>query len=177
MSDALLLNAGTPGAINRNTIGSFATPCMSPLRQSALEQFKFNQKQLKRRPTTRRTSWRPRRRPNKTKRDKQIDIKLNGQFQIDNAAFQTANGRPRGNIKCEIERFKRVIKLIIKDWINRIKTYFTIGQVPPKIIVGFNVIKIVPRHLNEIKEYQFLGYLVFREKLYEVFEEPDLGTT
>ena len=36
--------------------------------------------------------------------------------------------------------------------------------------------KIVPRHLNEIKKYQFLHYLVFREKLVEVFEEPDLAT-
>ena len=36
--------------------------------------------------------------------------------------------------------------------------------------------KIVPRHLNEIKQYRSLDYLPFREKLVEVFEEPDLAT-
>ena len=36
--------------------------------------------------------------------------------------------------------------------------------------------KIVPRHLNEIKQYQSLDYLGFREKLVEVFEEPDIAT-
>ena len=38
------------------------------------------------------------------------------------------------------------------------------------------LMKIVPRHLNEIKQYQSLDYLSFREKLVEVFEEPDLAT-
>ena len=37
------------------------------------------------------------------------------------------------------------------------------------------LMKIVPKHLNEIKQYQYLGYLEFREKLIEVFEEPDKG--
>ena len=36
--------------------------------------------------------------------------------------------------------------------------------------------KIVPKHLNEIKQYQSLGYLEFREKLVEIFEEPDMTT-
>ena len=38
------------------------------------------------------------------------------------------------------------------------------------------LIKIVPRHLNEIKQYQSLDYLAFREKLADVFEEPNLAT-
>ena len=38
------------------------------------------------------------------------------------------------------------------------------------------LITIVPRHLNEIKQYQSLDYLSFREKLVEVFKEPDLAT-
>ena len=36
--------------------------------------------------------------------------------------------------------------------------------------------KIVPRVLNEVKQYQLLGYFALREKLVEVFEEPDLAT-
>ena len=56
------------------------------------------------------------------------------------------------------------------------ETYFTIGQIPPESFVGFIMTKIVPRHLNEIKQYRSLDYLPFREKLIEVFEEPDLAT-
>ena len=56
------------------------------------------------------------------------------------------------------------------------ETFFTIGQVPPEAFVYFMLIKIVARHLNEIKQYQSLDYLAFREKLVEVFEEPDLST-
>ena len=36
--------------------------------------------------------------------------------------------------------------------------------------------KIVPKHLNEITEYQNLDYLAFREKLYEVFDKLDMAT-
>ena len=56
------------------------------------------------------------------------------------------------------------------------QTYFTIKQVPRKAFVGFMLMKIVFRHLNEIKQYQSLDYLWFREKLVEVFEEPELAT-
>ena len=38
------------------------------------------------------------------------------------------------------------------------------------------LMKIVPRHLNEINQYYFLDYLCFKEKLVEVFKEPDLAT-
>ena len=38
------------------------------------------------------------------------------------------------------------------------------------------LMKIVLRHLNEIKQYQSLDYLAFREKLVDVFEEPDFAT-
>ena len=54
------------------------------------------------------------------------------------------------------------------------ETYFTVGQVKPKALVGFLLMKIVPKHLNEIKEYKNLDYLAFREKLLEIFEEPDV---
>ena len=38
------------------------------------------------------------------------------------------------------------------------------------------MMKIFPKHLNEIKEYQNLNYLEFCEKLLEIFEEPDMAT-
>ena len=47
---------------------------------------------------------------------------------------------------------------------------------PPETFVGFMPMKIVPRHLNEIKLYLSMDNLAFREKLVEVFEEPDLAT-
>ena len=56
------------------------------------------------------------------------------------------------------------------------ESYFTIGQVPLEAFVGFMLMKIVSKHLNEIKEYQNLDYLAFRKKLLEVFEEPDMAT-
>ena len=79
-------------------------------------------------------------------------------------------------MRCEVERFDIGTKLTIKDWINQIETYFTIGQVPSKAFGGFMLMKIVPKHLIEIKQYQTLDYLEFREKLVEVFEEPDMAT-
>ena len=44
------------------------------------------------------------------------------------------------------------------------ENYFTIGQVPPDAFVSVMLMKIVPKHLNEIKQYQSLGYFEFREK-------------
>ena len=114
--------------------------------------------------------------PDKKKRDREIDLKQNGQFLIDSTALMSAKGRSRGNMKCEVERFESGTDLTIKDWINQMETYFTIGQVPPEAYVRFMQIKIVPRHLNEIKQHQSLDYLSFREKLVEVFDEPDLAS-
>ena len=82
---------------------------------------------------------------------------------IDSTALKAAKGRTRGSIKCEVERFERGTDLTIKDWINQMETYFTIGQVPPEAFVGFMLMKIIPCHLNEIKQYQSLDYLGFRE--------------
>lgn len=39
------------------------------------------------------------------------------------------------------------------------------------------LMNIVPSNLNKIKNYQNLDYMAFREKLLEVFEEPDMATT
>jgi hypothetical protein len=56
------------------------------------------------------------------------------------------------------------------------ETYFVIGQVPSDAFVGFMMTKIVPKHLKEIDQYRKLEYLEFREKLIEIFEEPDMAT-
>ena len=114
--------------------------------------------------------------PEKKKRDKEIDSKRKGEFTIDSEYIKQSKSRPRGNMKCEVERFERGTDLTIKDWINQMETYFTIGQIPPDTFVGFMMTKIVPRHLTEIKRFKDLDYLQFREKLVEVFEEPDLAT-
>ena len=55
------------------------------------------------------------------------------------------------------------------------ENYFTIRQVPSEAFFGFMLMKIVPKHLNKIKEYQNLDNFGFREKLVDVFEDPDLA--
>ncbi len=114
--------------------------------------------------------------PEKKKLNKAIDAKRKGQFLIDSESLKAAKGQLRGNMKCEVERYERGTDLTIEDWINQMETYFTVSQVPPEAFVKFMLMKIVPKHLNEIKEYQNLDYLAFREKLLEVFEEPDMAT-
>ncbi len=59
-------------------------------------------------------------------------------------------------MKCKVKRFERGTDLTIKYWINQMETYFTIGQVPPQALVGIMLMKIVPKHLNEITQYQSL---------------------
>ena len=108
--------------------------------------------------------------PEKKNRNKAIDAKRKGQFLIDSESLKAAKVRLRGNMKFEVERYERGTNLTFGNWINQMETYFTVGQVPPEAFVGLMLIKIVPKHLNEIKEYQNLDYLAFREKLLEVFE-------
>ena len=38
------------------------------------------------------------------------------------------------------------------------------------------LIKIVPKHLNEIKHKQSLEFLAFHEKLIQIIEELDMAT-
>ena len=42
--------------------------------------------------------------------------------------------------------------LTFEDWVNLMKTYFTVGQVSLEAFVGLMLMKIVSKHLNEIKE-------------------------
>lgn len=64
---------------------------------------------------------------------------------------------------CEVERFERGTDLTTKDRINKIQTYFMIGQLTPEEFVGLMMIKIVPSYLSEIKQYQSVDYFEFRE--------------
>lgn len=65
-------------------------------------------------------------------------------------------------MKCEVEWYKHGMDLIIKNWVNQIMPYFTIGQVPPEAFFGFMLINFVFRYLTEIKQYHSFDYLAFR---------------
>ena len=68
----------------------------------------------------------------KKKFDKEIDNSLKEKFLIDSEVLKSANGRSCRNMKCEVEQFKLNTDLFIKNLINQMETYFTIGQVFPK---------------------------------------------
>ena len=82
--------------------------------------------------------------PDKRRREREIDAKCKGVFSIDSAALRAAKGRSRGSMKCEVEQFERGTDLTIKDWINQMENYFTIGQVPPDAFVGFMLMRSFP---------------------------------
>ena len=104
----------------------------------------------------------------RNKRNKEIDAKRKGEFLIDCVPLNADKSRTRGNMRCEMKRFEWGTDLNIKDWINQIKTYFSIGQIPANAFVGCMLMKIVPKLLNEIKRDQTLDYLAFWKKLVEV---------
>ena len=114
--------------------------------------------------------------PDKKKRNKEIDAKRKDDFEITSDSLRSSKVHSRGSMKCEVEKFERGMDLTIKDWIVQMETYFRIGQVPPDAFVGFMLTKIMPKHLPEINRFSKLDYLDFREKLIEVFEEPDMAT-
>ena len=64
-------------------------------------------------------------------------------------------------MKCEVERYEQSIDLTIVDWINQMEAYIIVGQVPPETFVEFMMMKILPKHLNEIKKYQNLDDVEF----------------
>lgn len=69
-----------------------------------------------------------------------MDNKRKTDFVIESSAFKAAKGQSRGNIKCKVERFKRNTELTIKNWSNRMKTYFPIGLFFPEALVGVMLI-------------------------------------
>ena len=91
-------------------------------------------------------------------------------FTIDSLALRASNGRSRNSMKCEVKQFERATDLTIIDWINLMEDYFTISQVPPNAFIGFMLMKIVPKHINKVKQCQSLRYFEVCEKLVEVFE-------
>lgn len=91
--DALLVSANTPGTYNCNLIGFPAKLCRSLWRGSALKQFKFDWKQSKRRFITIKRFNDSLDEQDKDKRNKMINIKRQGRFQIDSKALQAAMSR------------------------------------------------------------------------------------
>ena len=82
------------------------------------------------------------------KRNKAIDAKRNGQFIIGSESLKAVKDRLRGNMKCEVKRYKRGMDLTIDDWINQMETYFLVGQIPPEAFVRFMLMKNVSKYLN-----------------------------
>ena len=56
------------------------------------------------------------------------------------------------------------------------ETYFNISSLKKKSYVGFMLQRIAHPYFNEAVIYQDLRYLDFREKLIEVFGEPNMAT-
>jgi len=54
------------------------------------------------------------------------------------------------------------------------ETYLIVAQIPAQSMVGILCTNIAPRHFNEIRPYITLNYTGFRDKLVEIFTEPDL---
>ena len=46
-------------------------------------------------------------------------------------------------MKIKVKRLERGTDLTIKKWIYQIETYFNIGQVPHKTLVGLMLIKMI----------------------------------
>ena len=66
--------------------------------------------------------------------------------------------------------------MTIKEWIVQMETYFNTSSLKPKSYVGFMLQKIAHWYFKEAVVYKDLRYFDFREKLIEVFGEPDMAT-
>ena len=64
----------------------------------------------------------------------------------------------------------------IVEWIVQMEGYFSICSLKPDAYVEFMLQKIAHPYFKEVVPYKDLEYLDFREKLVEVFGEPDMAT-
>ena len=62
----------------------------------------------------------------------------------------------------------------IENWIIQMETFFMAARSPPSSFVGEMLQRIHPKHFDEVRPHIGLKYFEFREKLFEIFEEPDL---
>ena len=74
-----------------------------------------------------------------------------------------------------MEKFARGTEVSIKEWIVHMETYLDISSLKPKFYVGFMMPKIAHPYFKEAVVYKDLRYFDFREKLIEVFGEPDIA--
>ena len=79
-------------------------------------------------------------------------------------------------MRCEVEKFARGTDVNIVEWIVQMETFFGISSLKPDAYVGFMLQKIAHPYFKEVVVYKDLEYLDFREKLVEVFAEPDMAT-
>ena len=99
--------------------------------------------------------------PEKKKQNKAIEAKRKRQFLIEIKFLKASNGRLRGTMKCELKQYERGTDLTIVEWINQIKTHYTISQILAEAFVKCMLMKIVLKRLSEIKEYQNLDFIYF----------------
>ena len=84
--------------------------------------------------------------------------------------------KSRNNMRCEVEKFVRGSEINIIEWIVQMETYFGISSLKPRDYVGFMLQKIAQPYFKEMSPFKDLAYFDFREKLIEVFGEPDMAT-
>ena len=108
---------------------------------------------------------------------KEIDIKRKGVFVITSEKLRKAKkNTSRNNMRCEVEKFTRGSEINVIEWIVQMETYFGISSLKPNAYVGFMLQKIAQPYFKEMSPYKELAYFDFREKLIEVFGEPDMAT-
>ena len=79
-------------------------------------------------------------------------------------------------MRCDVERFSRGSGTEIIEWIVQMENYFEISSLKPNMYVGFMLNRIAQPYFREMSPFKKLEYLEFREKLIEVFGEPDMAT-
>jgi hypothetical protein len=89
---------------------------------------------------------------------------------------ETKKNTSRSNARCNVERYSRGCGTDIIEWIMQMETYFEISSLQSGSYVGYMLNMIAQPYFREMSPYKTLGYLEFREKLIEVFGEPDMAT-
>ena len=109
--------------------------------------------------------------------EKEIDKKRKGVFTITSEKLRKAKkNTSRNNMRCDVDKFTRGSDINIVEWIVQMETYFGISSLKPDAYVGFMLNKIALPFFKEMAPFKDLPYLDFREKLVEVFGEPDMAT-
>ena len=109
--------------------------------------------------------------------NKEIDSKRKGVFVITSEKLRKAKkNKSRNNMRCEVEKFARGTDVNIVEWIMQMETFFGISSLKPDAYVGYMMQRILHPYFKEVSVHKELEYLDFREKLVEIFGEPDMAT-